>query len=213
MVRIFVSSRRPCDSDALATSSYGTNFAHPLSAATFVSAAVSVVLPWSMCPIVPTLTCGFERSNFSLAISRSAQNPKSHCPNPNFVWDLGFGVWDLFGPLYPGDYFFTDVLRRLLVAIEMHRVGGATLGARPQVGRVAEHLRQRHPCVDDLRAAAVFLRLDASTPAGEVAHHVAHVVLRDDDLDPHHRFEQHRLRLLGGVLERHRAGDLERHFR
>src|SRR5262245_61103499 len=68
MVRIFVSSRRPCDSDALATSSYGTNLAQPLSAATFVSAAVSVVLPWSMCPIVPTFTCGLLRSNFSLAM-------------------------------------------------------------------------------------------------------------------------------------------------
>ena len=63
-----MSSRRPCDSDALATSSYGTYFAHPLSAATFVSEAVKVVLPWSMCPIVPTFTCGFERSNFSFAI-------------------------------------------------------------------------------------------------------------------------------------------------
>src|SRR5438874_3160980 len=68
MVRIFVSSRRPCDSDAFATSSYGMNFAHPLSAATFVSAAVRVVLPWSMWPMVPTLTWGLERSNFSLAI-------------------------------------------------------------------------------------------------------------------------------------------------
>src|SRR5262245_7534460 len=69
MVRIFVASRRPCDSDAFATSSYGTNFAQPLSAATFVNAAVSVVLPWSMWPIVPTFTCGFDRSNFSLAMS------------------------------------------------------------------------------------------------------------------------------------------------
>ena len=31
-------------------------------------AAVTVVLPWSTCPIVPTLTWGFERSNVSLAI-------------------------------------------------------------------------------------------------------------------------------------------------
>jgi hypothetical protein len=31
---------------------------------TFVSAAVKVVLPWSTCPIVPTFTCGFVRSNF-----------------------------------------------------------------------------------------------------------------------------------------------------
>src|SRR5215813_4344291 len=40
----------------------------PDSASTFVIAAVSVVLPWSMCPMVPTFTCGFERSNFCLAI-------------------------------------------------------------------------------------------------------------------------------------------------
>src|SRR5579884_2409667 len=31
-------------------------------------AAVRVVLPWSMCPIVPTFTCGLVRSNFFLAI-------------------------------------------------------------------------------------------------------------------------------------------------
>ena len=44
------------------------SFVQPLSADTFVSAAVSVVLPWSTWPIVPTLQCGFVRSNFSLAI-------------------------------------------------------------------------------------------------------------------------------------------------
>src|SRR5688572_32201058 len=80
MVRIFVSSRRPCDSDAFATSSYGTNFAQPLSAATLVSAAVSVVLPWSMCPIVPTFTCGFDRSNFSFAICVSGFGPPEGGP-------------------------------------------------------------------------------------------------------------------------------------
>ena len=40
-----------------------------VAADTLVSAAVSVVLPWSMCPMVPTLTCGLLRSNFSLAMS------------------------------------------------------------------------------------------------------------------------------------------------
>src|ERR1700730_9606968 len=43
-------------------------FAQPLSADTLVSAAVSVVLPWSMWPMVPTLTCGLVRENTSLAI-------------------------------------------------------------------------------------------------------------------------------------------------
>src|SRR5712691_5859976 len=69
MVITFESSRRPCDSDALATSSYEMNLAQPLSADTFVSAAVNVVLPWSMWPMVPTFTCGLLRSNFSLAMS------------------------------------------------------------------------------------------------------------------------------------------------
>jgi hypothetical protein len=32
-----------------------------------VIAAVSVVLPWSIWPIVPMLTCGFVRSNFFFA--------------------------------------------------------------------------------------------------------------------------------------------------
>jgi hypothetical protein len=31
-----------------------------------VIAAVNDVFPWSTCPIVPTFTCGFDRSNFSL---------------------------------------------------------------------------------------------------------------------------------------------------
>ncbi len=72
MVITLESSRRPCDSDALATSSYEMNFAQPLSADTLVSAAVSVVLPWSMCPIVPTFTWGLLRSNFSLAMSSTS---------------------------------------------------------------------------------------------------------------------------------------------
>ena len=37
-------------------------------ASTDVIAAVNVVFPWSMCPIVPTLTCGLDRSNFSFAM-------------------------------------------------------------------------------------------------------------------------------------------------
>ena len=39
-----------------------------VSAITFVNAAVSVVLPWSTCPIVPTFTCGLFRSNLCFAM-------------------------------------------------------------------------------------------------------------------------------------------------
>src|SRR5205085_10758672 len=75
IVRIFVASRRPCDSDAFATWSYATyDVPQPLSAETFVSAAVSVVLPWSTWPMVPTFTCGLSRLNLLLAIERPRQN-------------------------------------------------------------------------------------------------------------------------------------------
>ena len=40
---------------------------------TVVIAAVSVVLPWSTWPIVPTLTCGLVRSNLPFAISQSPE--------------------------------------------------------------------------------------------------------------------------------------------
>src|SRR5215469_15421596 len=38
-------------------------------ASTLVMAAVNVVLPWSMWPMVPTFTCGFVLSNFFFAMS------------------------------------------------------------------------------------------------------------------------------------------------
>src|SRR5207244_3777939 len=75
-VKILVASRRPCDSDAFATWSYVTYVASPFSAATFVSAAVNVVLPWSTCPIVPTFTWGFVRSNFAFAMLSSVRDQK-----------------------------------------------------------------------------------------------------------------------------------------
>jgi hypothetical protein len=52
-----------------------------------------------------------------------------------------------------------DVLRRLDVMLEFHRVGRAPLRGRAQAGRVAEHLRQRHLGLDHDRARHVFLAL------------------------------------------------------
>ena len=43
-----------------------------LSCSTLVIAAVSVVLPWSMCPMVPMLTCGLVRSNLAFATGVSS---------------------------------------------------------------------------------------------------------------------------------------------
>ncbi len=61
--RAFSSGALSMESNAL-TVIFGLCFAN-----TFVIAAVKVVFPWSTCPIVPMLTCGFDRSNFSFAMS------------------------------------------------------------------------------------------------------------------------------------------------
>jgi len=51
-----------------------------------VIAAVNVVFPWSMCPIVPTLQCGFVRSNFCFAITQLlAPKPLASSSKPNLL--------------------------------------------------------------------------------------------------------------------------------
>src|SRR6185437_9535367 len=59
---------RSRSSGALSIWSYAVKVAPPVSARTLVIAAVSDVLPWSTCPIVPMLQCGLFRSNFALPI-------------------------------------------------------------------------------------------------------------------------------------------------
>src|SRR6266853_2034515 len=157
----------------------------PWSADTFVSAAVSVVFPWSTCPIVPTFTWGFVRSNFALAIGLA---------------------------LYLVDDLFGLRLRNLIVVRELHRVDRAALAHRAQGRRIPEHLGERHRRRDDLRVGALRHAENLAAPARQVAHDVADVVGGRDDLDRHDRLEQDQLRLVRGLLEGHRAGDLERHF-
>src|SRR5690606_15383785 len=57
---------RAFSSGALSIASYAWNSPPKRSAPTLVSAAVSVVLPWSTWPMVPTFTCGLVRSNLPL---------------------------------------------------------------------------------------------------------------------------------------------------
>src|SRR5688572_30879627 len=85
-----------------------------------VIAAVRVVLPWSMWPIVPMFTCGLLRSNFCLLMSL------------------------LLLAAYAGHDLAADARRDFLVRIEMHGVGSPPLRLRTQVGRVPEHLCQRN---------------------------------------------------------------------
>src|SRR3989304_7741486 len=63
---------RAFSSGGVAMESKGRNSASPFMASTLVVAAVRVVLPWSMWPMVPTLMWGFVRSNRFLAIDDSS---------------------------------------------------------------------------------------------------------------------------------------------
>src|SRR5579883_2576363 len=109
-------------------------------------AAVSVVLPWSMWPIVPTLTCGFLRSNFCLAIcpatpwSRAGPPrvrhggrppPSPACAASSPPAPLAVGILPPRpGPgeprrallsACPGDDLPRDRLGHLVVGVELHR--------------------------------------------------------------------------------------------
>src|SRR5271154_397837 len=91
---------------------------------TFVIAAVNVVLPWSMCPMVPMFTCGLLRSNFSFAMDVESPASLFRHFSLNFRYD-----------------FFRDVLGNLFVLPEVHGETAAALRARAQLRRVAKHFR------------------------------------------------------------------------
>src|SRR5256885_4874775 len=88
------------------------------SARTLVMAAVSVVLPWSMWPMVPMLRWGLSRTNCFLAIS------------PVLLSLCRLGTQPLLAS-NPGHDLTGDRLGDLLIGMELHRVRRATLGARP----------------------------------------------------------------------------------
>ena len=94
-----------------------------------------------------------------------------------------------------------------------HRVVAAALGLRAEVGRVTEHFRQRDESGDIFHAVSGLHTLDLATAGVEVADDVAHVLFRYNDDNLHQRFHNDGVRLSEGFLDRHRAGDLEGHFR
>src|ERR1044072_1910723 len=100
-----------------------------------------------------------------------------------------------------------DVGGNLLVTLKLHRVGGATLGRGPQIGRVTEHLSQRYESLDRKGVAALLLALNLATPPREVTDHIAEEVLGRNRLDRHHGLEENRVGLSGGMLDRHLTCD------
>src|SRR5437899_4331084 len=158
---------RSRSSGALSIWSKGTNWPKPFAAWALVIAAVGVVLPWSMCPIVPTLTCGFLRSNFAFAMAV--------CP-PSRSWLTQLRSLREARPAL-AERLGADALRHRLVVRELHREGRASLRARPQIRGIPEHLGERRVRRDDLRVAARLLPRDATPPPVDVADHVAHELL------------------------------------
>src|SRR5882672_8638169 len=145
---------RSRSSGALSIWSYARNFANPFFVSTLVIAAVSVVFPWSTCPIVPMFRCGLFRTNFSLAMIfpfwARAESSASH------ALDDGLGH-------VGGD-------RR--VTRELHRVRGPALGHGTNIRGVSEHGGQRNLGGDGLRGSARLHTGDAATPRREVPHHL-----------------------------------------
>src|SRR5215212_5776452 len=170
--------------------------------------------------MVPTFTCGLSRSNFSFATLSSLLSKRtlrafcgasaaqgSSAPKGPETFLLCARRHRLPRPAL--DHLVGDRRRNLLVAVELHRVARAPLRVGAQVGRVAEHLRQRDAGPDRERVAARLLALDPPAATREVADHVAQELLRGDHLDRHDRLEQDGLRALGRLLEGERPRDLE----
>src|SRR6476619_6206008 len=146
MPRAFSSGALSIWSNAAASLRFGY-----LSCRTLVIAAVSVVFPWSMCPMVPMLTCGLVRSNLALATGFLSSWLRRWCVA------LGWAVLVLLA-----------VRRDLGARVEHHGVARPPLGAAAQVTHVAEHLRERDQRLDDTGAGALVHRLDGSAPGVEV---------------------------------------------
>src|SRR5258708_7405825 len=85
------------------------NCAIPCFANTIVIAAVSVVFPWSTCPIVPTFTCGFVRSYFCFAIlSGSCAHAAAPAPAVGSKRDDSLQVLQRAAPRFPVAAVTTD---------------------------------------------------------------------------------------------------------
>src|SRR6266545_2247945 len=120
----------------------------PFSAEILVSAAVSVVFPWSTCPIVPTFTWGLVRSNLALAMvpcplearvkTQRRKDAKSSVTAPHAVYFASLRLCvSLASPLQArdrnrtGDLILTkDALYRLSYASGVRRKDARTQRVR-----------------------------------------------------------------------------------
>src|SRR5690349_16255642 len=127
-----------------------------------------------MCPIVPTFTCGFVRSNFSFAIisSSSALSYRLLALSPKLVRvpRAPLPAKPLLPALRLAYNFVGYAARHFFVAREVHRVFRAALSRRSHVRCISEHLCQRNDGLDHLRTSAVLHAFNASAARTQVAH-------------------------------------------
>ena len=102
--------------------------------------------------------------------------------------------------------------RHLLVAEQVHRVVTAPAGHRRQRLRVREELRHRHLGLDRRHSRRRLHAVEPPAARVEIAVDRTDGLVGDGHLELHDRLEQHRVGLRVGLLEGHRAGDLERHL-
>src|SRR5512142_1400128 len=132
--------------------------------------------------MVPTLTWGLSRSNLAFATLVSlllvpvvsSDRLRGRGPwTANFANIVDFRPRVMLGGLQLADHPLRDVRGHFLVPLELHRVCRPALRVGAQVGRIAEHLRQRYVCAHDLRVAALLHPLKMSAPAVQVPEHIA----------------------------------------
>src|SRR5215471_1532468 len=124
---------RSRSSGALSIWSKAMNWASLRAASTLVIAAVSVVLPWSIWPIVPTFACGLLRSNLALPMVRTSAE---------ILPALGARAFVVFAAAL--HQFRVYLLRHRFIGAELHRVSCPPLGHRAQARSITEHRGQRH---------------------------------------------------------------------
>src|SRR5690606_39616874 len=149
--------------------------------------------------MVPTLTWGLLRSNFSLATFYSSKNSTGE-------------LFDVFN-LALGNNLVSNVARSLGILQELHGVGRTTLRCRTQRSCVSKHLSQRYFGIYHLTTRTLVHTENHAATTVQVTNHITHVLFRRNNLNLHDRLQQYCTTLLGKLFGCHRGCDLERHFR
>ncbi len=94
----------------------------------------------------------------------------------------------------------------------LHGVDTASLRSGTKCCGISEHLGQRYLSTDNLRTKACIHTFNTSAAGVQVAHNVAHILFWNGNFHFHDWLKQNRLTLVFGRFERHRTGNLKRHF-